>query len=75
MDLTSSSKGNADTGQRDSGHLAVSSRQCGAGHRAGTTPIHCDGTKGSRINNLFKLAIIAAEASSSIRREMDLVSG
>jgi hypothetical protein len=30
MDLTSSSKGNADTGQRDSGHLAVLSMQCGA---------------------------------------------
>ena len=31
--------------------------------------------KGSRINNLFKMVIIVAEASSSIRREMDLVSG
>jgi hypothetical protein len=29
--------------------------------------------KGPRINNLFKLAIIVVEASSSIRREMDLV--
>jgi hypothetical protein len=33
------------------------------------------GAKGPRINNLFKVAIIVAEASSSIRREMDLVSG
>jgi hypothetical protein len=34
-----------------------------------------EASKGPRINNLFKVAIIVAEASSSIRREMDLVSG
>src|ERR1039457_3800497 len=39
MELTSSSKGNAATGQRDSGHLAVPSMQCGAGHRAGTSDL------------------------------------
>ena len=33
------------------------------------------GANGSRIKNLCKLAIIVAEASSSILREMDLVSG